>query len=359
MHKLWQLNMTNRMRSIVNYFKKPLSKMIGIILLCIVFSSHTFAQKENAHLDITVNAKLDTSAIQIGQQTKLTLSIQYKVNTEDRVRIQWPDTHDSLRKEIEIVEQTKIDTLIPNKEDPFTFVQTKTLYITSFDSGYWAIPPFKFIVNGDTAGIYSDALLLSVSTISIDTTQAIKDIKQPYSISYSWIDWIKDHKLLVSGIVIGLIALCILIFFVLKSLKNKPPPVVEEVIKIPAHIIALEKLEKLKEEKRWQEGKLKSYYSSLTDIIREYIEHRFKIQAMEQTTDEILTSFRNVAIDKESQEKLRQLLLLGDLVKFAKEHPLPTENEMSMDNAFAFVNGTKREEDIVPPANPTQQINDF
>ena len=37
--------------------------------------------------------------------------------------------------------------------------------------------------------------------------------------------------------------------------------------------------------------------------------------------------------------------MLGDLVKFAKEHPLPNENEMSMNNAFDFVNGTKREED--------------
>lgn len=349
----WQLNKTNRMRSIFSYLKNPLSILIAIVLLSPVFSSPTLAQDaDHPHDDIKVDARLDTSVIQIGQQTKLTLSVKYKVNTNDRILIQWPEIHDTLRKEIEVVQQSKIDTLIPNKDDPFTFIQTKTLYVTSFDSGYWAIPPFKFIINRDTTGIFSDALLLSVSTISVDTTQAIKDIKNPYPVSYSWIDWIKDHKLIVAGILFGIIVLVILIYFIRKSLKNKPPPVVEEVIKTPPHIIALEKLEQLRHEKLWQEGKLKQYHISLTDIIREYIEHRYKIQALEQTTDEILTSFRNVAIDKESLEKLRQILLLGDLVKFAKEHPLPAENEMSMSNAFDFVNGTKREEDRATPENP-------
>ncbi len=31
-------------------------------------------------------------------------------------------------------------------------------------------------------------------------------------------------------------------------------------------------------------------------------------------------------------------------MKFAKEHPLPNENEQSWSNAFEFVNATKQEE---------------
>lgn len=300
---------------------------------------------------------MDSSSIQIGQQAKLTLSIQYKVDTDDRIKIQWPSIGDTLRKEVEVVSQSKIDTVIPDRNDPFTFLQTKTIYVTSFDSGYWAIPPFKFIVNHDTAGIYTDALLLTVSTVEVDTTQAIKDIKDPYSIDYSWIDWIKDHKLLVSGVLLGIILLCVIIWLIIRSRKKIPPVVEEKVIKIPPHIIAFEKLEKLKNDKLWQEGKLKQYHIALTDIIREYIENRFKIPAMEQTTEEILSGFRTVAIDAESKEKLRQLLLLGDLVKFAKEQPLPTENEMSMTNAYDFINGTKRDEEIIPPSDQAPTTN--
>ena len=79
------------------------------------------------------------------------------------------------------------------------------------------------------------------------------------------------------------------------------------------------------------------------DEINEFIENRFKIQALEQTTDEILYGFRNVSIDEDSRLKLKQLLILSDLVKFAKEQPLPNENELSLSNAYDFVKGTMRE----------------
>jgi hypothetical protein len=93
------------------------------------------------------------------------------------------------------------------------------------------------------------------------------------------------------------------------------------------------------------------YHSRLTDILREYIENRFKIQAMEQTTDEILFGFRNAAVDEESKHKLKQVLSLADLVKFAKEQPLPNENESSLSNVYDFIHGTKREEEYTVADN--------
>jgi c-di-GMP-related signal transduction protein len=46
------------------------------------------------------------------------------------------------------------------------------------------------------------------------------------------------------------------------------------------------------------------------------------------------------SIDEVLRNKLKQILMLSDMVKFAKELPLPNENEMSIDNAFEFVNRT-------------------
>ncbi len=295
--------------------------------------------------DFKAVAKLDSNFIQIGQQIKLQLSIEYNVDNGKQIKIKWPKIPDTLRTEIEVIQQSKTDTLIPDKTNPFHFIQTKTLLITSFDSGYWAIAPFKFIVNTDTTGVYTDPLLLEVSSVSVDTTIAIKDIKPPFDIDYNWLDWIKDNRMLLLRILVGIIIVVVIIILLIRSLKDKPAPTLKAVPKIPAHITALEKLEKLKNEKLWQEGKLKQYHSSLTDIIREYIENRFKIKALEQTTDEIIIGFRSVAIDEDSKAKLKQVLILADLVKFAKELPLPNENEMSMNNAFDFINGTKREEE--------------
>ena len=301
--------------------------------------------KVNAQ-DTKVSAVLDSNVIQIGQQVKLQLSIQYRVDKGKQTQINWPQIADTIRKEVEVVSQSKIDTIV-NKSDPFLFTQTKTLYLTSFDSGYWAIPPFKFIVNTDTNGVLTDPLLLQVNTIAVDTTLAIKGIKPPYEEQYTWLDWLKDNMVVVYVGLAAILSIIIVIFMIRRFRKIQPPMVIIEAPKIPAHVIALEKLGKLSEEKLWQNGKLKQYHIAITDILREYIENRFKIQALEQTTDEILFGFRNVAIDDESRNKLKQILILGDLVKFAKEQPLPNENEMSLQNSYDFINGTKREEEVV------------
>lgn len=293
--------------------------------------------------DIKVAAKLDTNNIRIGEQVQLQLSIQYRVDDGRQIKVQWPEMADTIRKEIEIVDQSKIDTIIPDKNNPFQFTQTKTLYITSFDSGYWAIPPFKFMINEDTNGYFTEPLLLSVGTVAVDTSIAIKDVKPPYEESYTFLDWIKDNMYVVYGTLVAILVIILVIYIIRYFKKVKPPMVFVEIPKIPAHIIAFEKLDKLKNEKLWQEGKLKLYHITLTEIVREYIENRFKIQALEQTTEEILYGFRNIAMDDESGMKLKKLLVLADLVKFAKEQPLPNENELSLSDAYDFINGTKIE----------------
>jgi hypothetical protein len=68
--------------------------------------------------------------------------------------------------------------------------------------------------------------------------------------------------------------------------KEKEVPVDEKFL-LPPHVWALKELDKLNQKKLWQSGEVKSYYSELTDIARTYIELRYKIPAMEKTTDEL------------------------------------------------------------------------
>ncbi len=103
-------------------------------------------------------------------------------------------------------------------------------------------------------------------------------------------------------------------------------------------------LDEIKVQKLWQQGKEKEYHSQVSDVIRKYIEERFDIYAMEMTSDQIFRRMRGMSDADFVFDKLKQLLLLADLVKFAKYHPLPEENELSMMDAYLFVNGTKKEE---------------
>jgi len=105
----------------------------------------------------------------------------------------------------------------------------------------------------------------------------------------------------------------------------------------PAHEIALEELRKIESKKLWQQGLYKQYQSAVADAIRAYIEHRFTIPALELPSDETLEHFKRNHITPEAFEKLRQILMLADIVKFAKAIPVGSENELSMQQAIDFV----------------------
>ncbi len=106
-------------------------------------------------------------------------------------------------------------------------------------------------------------------------------------------------------------------------------------------MIAFRELDRLKEQKLWERGEVKQYYTRLTDITRNYIEKQYGIPAMERTTDEILQAFRRVNTDDGIlDEMLSGLLQLADLVKFAREDPLPVDNQTHLNNAYLFVQKT-------------------
>lgn len=120
----------------------------------------------------------------------------------------------------------------------------------------------------------------------------------------------------------------------LSDLFKPAPPV-------PAHIVAIEALEKLHNEKLWQNNKHKLYYSTLSDILRTYLAGRFEVGAMEMTTDEIVEALREVDIEQKSKMDLVAVLRDADLVKFAKATPAAEENELAYNKSFYFVENTK------------------
>lgn len=291
---------------------------------------------------VEVGAVLDSNNIRIGEQTKLDIYLRYDASSNKSLEIAWPIIDDTLKKEIEVLNITKIDTTIPDKDKPHFIQQRIQLTITSFDSGYYAIPPFKFILNKDTTNpLLTEALLLEVHTVPTDTSiTKVKDIKPPYDEPFDW-RWYLPYAYIAFAI---LVAIIIIILMIKKLKKQKPKEIVVEKPKIPAHIAALEALEKIKEEAIWKDHKTKEYYSAITDTIRLYIEQRFNINALELTSDEIIKVFKSQVVDAESKLKLTQILTLSDVVKFAKQIPIEAEHTLTLNNAFDFVKGTMRED---------------
>lgn len=285
--------------------------------------------------NVEVSASIDTNFLLIGEQTQIELKVEYRLDGQP-VNVEFPQLKDTIVKSVEIITSSNVDTVYPDKNDLALIQQIKKITITSFDSGYYEIPYFEFSINKQS--FKTGPLYINVQPVEVDTNKAIFDIKEPIEEPFSFIDWLKENWVWIS---IGIVLL--IGFYVLyKYLKNRPEPEVQEVFPdIPYYITTLEKLEKLKEQKLWQSGKVKMYHSEISEILREYLENRYHVNAPEQTTDEIMQSLRFHNIPPDLLTRLNKILVIADLVKFAKEQPLANENDASLIDTIEFVNQTK------------------
>jgi hypothetical protein len=291
---------------------------------------------------IKATARLDSTNILLGDQIKLFLEIDYPKNT----KVEFPQIPDSLSGFIEVLNKSKIDTV--DLADRAFQKQIRWYTITSFDSGSYRIAPqwFKININGTIDSVPTNSVTLNVYSMKIDTTRGLTDIKMPYGAPVT----LKE----VTPYILGVMLIGAIIFLILYSIrrkkKNMPFFALPVKPKEPPHIIALRELDRIKNEKIWQKDKTKQYYSEVTDVLRNYIEDRFEIRAMEETTDEILDNFmyRKDLLSEKSYQYLSQILSLADLVKFAKYKTLPDDDNITLVNSYFFVNDTKKEEPKKP-----------
>jgi hypothetical protein len=295
--------------------------------LFVVFGTiNLFSQQ----IPVKVSAKLDSTQALIGDQVNLNINIEFIKD----VTLNFPNISDSIGKLI-ILRKSAFDT---TKSENFTRLSQNLLF-TCFDSGYYQIPPidFTYKVGNDTIlyTVSSNSLYIKFFTVNVDTTKPIKDIKPPLEVPFTIWDyiWYILGFLLFIGIALGII-------FLIYKRKPKIKEIVRFDPKIPAHVQALLDLEKLESEKLWQSGKVKEYHSRLTDILRLYLERRFSFPALESTTSDIIIQIRTFLSGSEILSNIKFVLELADLVKFAKNIPLPDENTRVMDLSRNIIEST-------------------
>lgn len=302
----------------------------------------------------SVQATVQPTEIKIGEQALVNL----KVIAPKDMRIQFPVYEKEIVPGIEVITMLPPDTTIENNVMTLNFKYV----ITSFDSTLYHIPSMPVFDGADT--IFSNSFGFKVTspelsdstlaylekmnkgeTDSIDFQQLqlndIKTVQKPPFVwtDYLWILWI------VAAIMLIIALIGVVIFLVLRKKKKGyffTPPVVQ-----PPHVRAIQEIDKLKAGKIWQQGREKEFYTKLTDILRMYIHERYGIDAPEMTSGEILDEIHKVSEVDSVSENLKQILSTSDLVKFAKYKPYADENDLSLVNAYFFVNQT-REPDPVP-----------
>ena len=287
----------------------------------------------NLLLAIIVSASIDSTMLMIGDQTAMHLTVTQDASE----RVEWPVFGETLQDGIEIVERSAVDTTtLPDGR----LQLHQDLTLTSFKDSLFAIQPL--VVTSGEDSFWTESMALNViQPFEVDSSLAITDIKDIERAPIWWwgiIRWIL-LALGLGGIAVGLYYLW---RWYQKNRKPEEEPINPELLR-PADEVALEKLDEIKAAKIWKDGKIKEYQTDLTDVVREYIGRRFDVHSTEKTSDETLREMKPL-IDKDLYTRLKGMLQLADLVKFAKWHTTPDENEQGLMTAYDFVNETKLSE---------------
>jgi hypothetical protein len=89
----------------------------------------------------------------------------------------------------------------------------------------------------------------------------------------------------------------------------------------PPHEIAYGELERIAALDLLARGELKQHYTLVADCLRTYVQGRYHIPAMDQTTEELVAAFRQARVDRGHARLFRELLTEADMVKFARFYP--------------------------------------
>jgi len=291
----------------------------------------------------TVTLSLDTNVISIGSPVGLHIHADRNID-QGSGNFGWPTWNDTLPGGLEILRRSALDTLAVNTEDGRDLIRvSQTLWVTSWDSGFRAIPPVALVWSGDT--LLSNPLLLEVLLTARGEPGKIAAPADIRRVQWTWQERARQWLPWVLGIVlVGVFA----IWLGKRLSKRKPSDLDYEEDKPlvplePAHVIALRELERIEKEAIWKQGRVKEHHASVSQVLRVYFEHRYAFKAMERSTDEIRAGLVHLPIRKSEQELAIEVLQITDLVKFAKWNPTTDDHLRIIDRCVRFVEQTAME----------------
>ena len=283
---------------------------------------------------MAVEGKVNDTKVQVGKPFTLDLSLKVPYGWF----VEWNDfATDTLSEQLDIIKRSEVER---TADADSNVIVKQQLTLMTFDTGQIQVPPValtyaKSFDDPDRLKAYTDPINLYSTTIAVDTTMAYKPIVEPLAAPvqmkevYPWL--------------LGVLLLALAVFGIWYWRKHHKTKVDADgnIIKgpiIPPYDKAVGDLENLRQRKLWQSGKVKEYFSTLTDIAREYIEGQFGVNAVEMTTDDIMEEVKSLHFSQDTYNKLKETMEVADLVKFAKYSSSNLESENAMSSMTEFVN---------------------
>ena len=263
----------------------------------------------------SVAVKADRTDILIGERLEYELLLDLP-SSGYTVNFKLPDSI----PHFEIIENKNFDTVSSNG----SFIVSKKIIFTSFDSGAWHIPSFEVLLgkNNSAAKFNTDSILVNVNFSPADSTNELRDIKPIMEVS------VKDYAwYYVAAGALAAIIIIVLLYRYLKNRKKKPVPVFHSALS--AYDEAIKALQELKQFDLNKPEQIKAYHVSLATIFKKYYSRKQSRNLMNKTTGDILLGMKEQDADPALLSAVAVALRCADAVKFAKYIPDVSESIQS------------------------------
>ncbi|RME78980.1 MAG: hypothetical protein D6784_01600 [Chloroflexi bacterium] len=316
------------------YFLPAVILLVGFILAVAV---PALAQTPiDAEVDFFLDPADAARALTVGDLITLHLEVRHPARSQV-ILPQVPEQWDSL----EVVSQTPPET-ITNIDG--TAVTRKQIVVRAFEPGPHQTPRLVVthrMMDETIEELAAPVVVINITSVLTDDLE-LRDLKPQIDMPVPPIWPYVVGGILLTMLTGGLLAGAGLwLYHRLRprpALVDAPVPVVAD--PRPPEEIALAELARIEALNLPDQGLVKQHYSLVTDCLRQYIENRYRLPALEQTTAEIRASLRQTGITMRSYQEFMNLFSEGDLVKFARYRPSPAEVSSLVGRARALVLAT-------------------
>jgi len=228
--------------------------------------------------------------------------------------------------------------------------RSRSFTLAPFLSGNYLVPEMIFI--GVQANGSIPPVQIIVPEIQIMVTSLLSGDNHELSNIAPVLEIPKDYFFIRLAGGLALITVLAFAFYwirIRKPVETPPPP------PQPPHVLADRALDELLAENLAEQGRSKEFYERISHILRAYIENRFGLKAVEQTTEEFFHDLKTVSLFPSEQTLLlKKFLNHCDLVKFAEYQPGRNETENTILFCRNFIQETSWTQNVVPEQDEQQ-----
>lgn len=290
-----------------------------------------------------VVAAADKTELQVGEDLTVQLTVQHPPDEEFIVPVGEELQPFELIERIDETPASPIEAVITLRMGAYRL------------PGEIAVPPIKVEYrdgSGEMASIETEPIPVNLVTSLTPDITDINDIKDPIEDLPVPTNW---HLLwwLLAALLAALVAFYLYRRFRKEdaAVESKPAPPA-----IPPDAEAEQALRELANKRLLEQGRDLEFYTELAEIMKRYAGRRFQVPYLERTTLEVMADLKQTHLDYEKSLRVRGMLNVADIVKFARVK-IPAEgSERMIPEGFRFVDETRPRTRIVTEAEDSESM---